>query len=365
MASIRNSIAAALLMSGVALAQGEVEERVRENPPSNSRSSKPVLAPETFVDKVSGLLSGLKVELKAFEGSDEEASLGFGYAFEKSKRWPGVSSAWEFGLEAKGNVAFDDKTNPEDFLSTKARLRWNTGSQLQADGVSFVNPGDAAIRTEMTDQNTTPARRQELVDMLRNDRLFWDLDINLNAGLESNQRFTARNNVLGMAAALDLKNYSDESRWSTFNVFDYPFAVTRWLSGCDPDLAPRGSAIPTLLAGVDLVEPDGDDNPRILAGDDSSYARVHFEVSMKTPFLLLPSRTGDTTRDVLFISLNYRLYFEPDASTEVKDAGLDVIDYFSVAVTHRSGVFVAYRTGELPFDLQSDEAFEVGWSTSF
>ena len=58
-------------------------------------------------------------------------------------------------------------------------------------------------------------------------------------------------------------------------------------------------------------------------------------------------------------------YRELSPSSVIKAAGLDERFYVSAAIVAPNGVFVSYRSGDLPFDLKSQVVYELGFHTYF
>ncbi len=358
-------------------AEKEIAKFIAENPSAVSKVARKLAGKATgrvfgnmfnFEDgPAESLFQNLQLELKTFENQGAESSLGFGYDYEKSHEFgeqrdengiPANHAAFE--LRAKGSVAFDDATNPADFLVSEVAFSywlgnvpgW-TGTEAQFTGLINEMVGAAGNEAKL---RRIRARMAELVDPNH-----YFVEAELHGGYETNQRFTARNVTVGGSLWLDVKSYGQDTLLSWLNVADYPFAITRWLSGWDGGFSPRGNALPYLRAKLDLVEPEGND-PRAMVGDNSAFPRLMLEAGMKTPFLRL--KWGGEERD-LFVGVNYRYFQELDASAAVQAAGLESYDYVAVAITHQDGFFATYRAGRLPFDVSDDNAFEVGWNFAF
>lgn len=103
---------------------------------------------------------------------------------------------------------------------------------------------------------------------------------------------------------------------------------------------------------VDSVE---DDARKAALGvtELDSFDRIQFEAYYSFP-LPGPFTTG--------IQLNYRYYQEQDAPTAIEALGLDTAELATVAVFLPNDFFIAYSTGKLPFDLEDDQIFEIGFS---
>jgi hypothetical protein len=62
------------------------------------------------------------------------------------------------------------------------------------------------------------------------------------------------------------------------------------------------------------------------------------------------------------LELNYRYYLEDDPPDAIKAAGLDTHHLTTIRLGLKGGLFVAYSTGTLPFDQESDRIYEIGFS---
>jgi hypothetical protein len=332
-------------------------------------------------DSGARFLRDLQLELKTFESRDDEPALGFGYAYEKAvdlKYFREGTTTSGFGLQfaARGSVAFDEDTNPQDFLESRLSVRWfqnqggvtRTGeakrageTDLMAERRAWLERFDAVVQRQAS---LEPGQEAEMEGANRELEAFAAdlttqvyLDVALDAGFETDQRFDARNAVIGVRGILDVKAWNKDSVTTWANLLDYPFATLRYLLGSDESFQPRGGSLPQLLLGADWVEPQGDD-PRTLVGERDGFCRLRGELGFRTPLGTVGERT-------LHLSCNYRIFHEVGAEAAVRAAELQTYDYASVAIVANGGLFVSYRTGRLPFDLGDDEAFEVGFKTYF
>lgn len=325
---------------------------------------------DTYVIEKTGIsfLRDVNLRFKTFRanGEDGSAALGFSYSYSKDIKkhlfsQDSVSSSGiSFAIKADGNVAFDRRVNPQDFLDSKLSFHF------------FHSHGGVTDRADTTIANRLNKLEDELTniidpDSLRNSPVWKEfmstvsnrlttqfyVDFSLRAGLESNQDFSQKQYVYGAQLGFDLKAWNRNSTLATLNIFDWPFAVIRVLTGYDKDLSPLGSTIPTVLVGIDGVNPE-DDSLRAMVEDDSIYPRFSAEVSFKTPI----------SKSAAFVA-NFRYYKELGASSAVKTANIDEFLYFTSAVTLSNGLFVSYTTGKLPFDAKNDQVYELGFHYKF
>ncbi len=292
----------------------------------------------------------LQVEIKNFTAKNtDESALGVAFAYERpftisEKTDKGVPASALAGLlRSRGNVSFDPDVAPNSMVEVKGGL----------DGTWF-------LRSDVM----TPAERELRVA----------LDLQVHAGFESNQRFTARNSTYG--ATLLVSTQAGPEHWlAGWNPLDVPFRLTRWLSGYrDLDdvgnrLINRADALPALGLTVEQVQSAGAD-PRQAAGDTSDFVRLSGEAVLSAAFLRL--------RDVhVAAEVSYRAFYEPGASRQVRTADLDFYDYFVIAlkvsadevfgkaVQRDDGIVLSYRSGQLPFDRSNADVFELGFRVHF
>jgi hypothetical protein len=327
----------------------------------------------TYLNRDHGwqFLRDVNFRFKAFEADSADAALGFSYDYKKSLQGQELACGGEacvrgldLNLAANGNVAFDADHNPNNLLDTALSFAYfqSTGGVKRA--------GDAAIRQFRTLQREfiaaeTEAEEEAVVRKIESlvrpsltDQFYWEVAADVS--LESNQQFTQKQWTYGAHAVFEVKGWGDDSPFAKFNIFDYPFAALRMLTGYEtcPNggsacFMPRGTAVPTLLVGFARVAPQ-DDDPRAQAGDTSDFDRVRFEASFRTPL----ARVGD---DRLYVSVNYRYYKELDASANVKSQDLDEFSFYTIVLGGSQGVYVSYSDGRLPLDAASDQVFELGY----
>jgi hypothetical protein len=127
--------------------------------------------------------------------------------------------------------------------------------------------------------------------------------------------------------------------------------LIRFLSDNDRTFSPRGSAIPAVLFGLDMVDPLTG-TVKKLHQDDSFFTRLRAETSFRTPLSL---------RNSIFFEASYRYYWEPGASNLTQQNAMDRFGYFAAAITMPSGIFASYAIGKLPSDLENDQVYELGF----
>lgn len=325
---------------------------------------------DTYVVEKAGVdfLRDVNLKFKTFRtnGQNSNAALGLSYSYSRDvkkdlySQTSSSSSGLSFAVKADGNVSFDRRLNPEDFLDSKLSFhffhsRGGVVNRADTSVASRLNDLEDAL-TMITDPDSlilSPIWKEFLATVSGHLTTQFYLDLSLKAGLESDQDFRQKQYVYGIHLGFDLKAWNRNSSLAKLNIFDWPFAVLRVFTGYDKDLSPRGSTIPTILAGIDQVDPKND-LLRFSVENESPYPRFSSEVSFRTPV----SKSAD-------FSANFRYYRELDASPAVKTANLDVYAYFTSALTLWNGMYVSYATGKLPFDDKDDEVYELGFNYNF
>lgn len=329
---------------------------------------------DTFLTRDHGwqFLRDVNFQFKAFEADGaNEAALGFSYDYNKSvQNHPLECSAdacirgLDLMLTANGNVAFDSQRNPNNLIETALSFAFMQSkggvTQLGQEQSKRLQQLTKDFQRADTEEEEEAAVEQivDLVGPALSDQFYWEVAGDVS--FESDQSFERKQWTYGVHAAFDMKGWSNDSAIARFNIFDYPFAALRMLTGyeeCEGGgsacFVPRGTAWPSFLVGLARVSPE-DDDPRALAGAASEYDRGRFEASFRTPL----ARLGN---DRLYVSINYRYYKELDASPLVRSLDLDSFSFYTIVLGGSDGIYVSYTDGKLPLDLTEDRVFELGY----
>jgi hypothetical protein len=341
---------------------------------------------ELLAEKKDGtaLLRDLNLKPKIIDDGQGETTLALSYKFNrdialvmKPVRALGAvdgvpvvtgqkGTGWKISLS--GTFAAKEALNSDNFLDSSfafSMIRETGGaagaahlfSEEYARELDRLDMEAATLEDEGALMNHPATRELRRIQSMLGSQLYTALD--LRAGLEANQSFTEKNYVYGAQLGVDYKSLSRDSMAARLNILDYPFALIRYLTnypGVD-GFAPSGVSFPTLLIGIDQVDPQGDD-ARAAVGAIDTYTRVRAELAFRTPLI-------ETAQGTYKVTANARYYRELGASTAVKNQGLDVRSYLCVAIVAPSGVFISYRSGDLPFDLKSQTIYELGFHTYF
>jgi hypothetical protein len=328
---------------------------------------------QDYLQKNNGwrFLRDIQFRFKTFttHGRDSLSSLGFSYDFAKdvNKRYfsqEGVNVLGQaVSVQARGNVAFDAGANPQDFLESGLAVSIfgsHGGAVETSDSVrTLLNRlEDELVTIETEESLNTSAAWMKFFDIAQNHlstQIYWS--VAGTGALESNQKFTTKQYAYGFDASLDVKAWNRNSVLAGLNIFDWPFALVRWLSGTDADFTPLGSTFPTLIAGIKRVVPrDGD--PRYAIDSSGAFNRVNLEAAFRTP-------VGSLLGNEAYFEADFRYFREVNPTPAIVAARLDRQAYFTSALTLADGLFVSYTTGRLPFDAQDDQIYELGFRFKF
>jgi hypothetical protein len=162
----------------------------------------------------------------------------------------------------------------------------------------------------------------------------------------------------GLAADLGAKAWNNKNTLAYINIFDYPFALLRLITGTDKKFTPYGSTIPTAQLVFDYVIPTSDTIRKNLAGNLDPFPRIKFETSFRTFITRIK-------KENIFFNADFRYYQELSAPDAIVQAGLDHHIYFVMALQSSSGFYVSYANGKLPFDATNDEVYSIGFNFKF
>jgi hypothetical protein len=320
-------------------------------------------------------LKALNLQFKAFEPSapGKNAALGIDYSYAKAVTDvqvfrtdnPGYLT---FSFNAKGNVSFDKNNNPADFLQTGIKIHlWQYFGQTKPNGTD-ANGLTLFQRTlnELTSQaysgmsgaqiRATPQWQEYAKQAYPQDPIDFFYDLAGNVSLESNQTFSKKQWAYGAEFQPRLGVYNPESPLSKFNIFDWPFAVTRMLSG-EP-FQPSGRYLPSVMVGIDLVDPVSDADRFKVDPDKSAYPRFKAEVGLRAKVVQYDDK-------IIWFNAGYRFFQEIDASSAIRAAHMNQFTYFAASLTLPWNVTITYTNGKLPFDLRNQQVWALGYKILF
>ncbi|MGK0270794.1 MAG: hypothetical protein ACI88H_001444 [Cocleimonas sp.] len=94
----------------------------------------------------------------------------------------------------------------------------------------------------------------------------------------------------------------------------------------------------------------------ILGSNLDTYDRVDFEA------IYLINIGNDFVRT---LELNFRYFKEIDAEQSIKTAGLDDFRFITYRLGLKNNMYIAYSSGELPFNQQDNQIYEIGYTYKF
>ena len=356
--------------------------RVRLQGPTPHERVDEELAPE---GRIARLLEDMRLDLRALEGGkDGDVALALGIDLAKVVRAPAADSAPSLDFLVEGLLAFEQDRNPDDFVATTLRLRWSGTKRLGPETAARAAVADAlevpehealraldAERFERLSARFDPAAPETLATDLDfaflseryfeslaprlADELAWAFD--LHAALESNQDFSSRQVVAGASLAGRLITWDPDSRASRYDLFDLPAALLRWLAGEDERFRLTGQALPSVVAGLEVVDAARDEARGALT-DDESFLRGRLEVALASHVFHLQERPVE-------LSARWRFFQELDAPSAVKGAGTDDSSHLELRLGFARGWFLSYSAGELPLDPRYDSTVAFGYELQF
>ena len=293
---------------------------------------------------------GLQLEPKYFEptSGDSQGGLGFGYSLNysipalstKPPAKPRIESAFSavsVDFQARGNVALNQDINPSDFLKTGLDFSYQS---------SRVSRGELDPGCDLTNPDSVERCMAAAMSGLRIDAAF-------TASLESDQKFDKQAKAYGGKVTMAYVP-APRSAWNSWNPLDWPFRLTRALTGYDSAPRAEPNAFPRLLLALERVSPDKDPEREAVLGHKADYDRVNLELALRTPAARFQKST-------VSFEWSWRYFQELGPDEAIKAAHLDHFRYSALSLSLDAGWRLTYATGRLPFDRQSDKVWELGY----
>jgi hypothetical protein len=312
-------------------------------------------------------VKGLNLKLKTFQNADSSSSsLGLTYEvdfnYEKFVRRKETRIMHSFGLSTTGNIAFNSKINPNDFLETKVNYSFAhfIGGTLKTDNSTYYSKLNELENSLSRIKDMQSNEAMSLWEQFGKSFVFSNqfyYNISPKLGFESNQDFSKTQITPGMNLGLGLKAW-DLSRTNIlhiFNIVDYPFALVRLITGTDKCFTPYGSTIPTVQVGINYVVPTNDTTRKRIVGNLNPYPRFNIETSFRS----LVSRIN---KEFIYFNADLRFYNEINAPHSIKAANLNKFMYFVMNLESTTGFYISYSTGKLPFDQKSSQVYSIGFT---
>lgn len=298
---------------------------------------------------------GIVVTPKYFEPSSgtERGGIGFSYKLDKTIATPVAQQELSpqsfqmlnFDFKAEGNVAFNRDINPSDFLKTGLDLNY------VYQYASAVTQGGPGSKCDPTNPDTVQACEEEARRSTSGNAVA--VFAGLIASLESDQRFEKRNETFG-AHLTTVYRPAPGSFANQANPLDWPFRLTRALTGHPTGLAASPDAFPKLRLAAERVKPSKDKDRAAILGETPDYNRANVEVAMSTP-------AGRVQGKQVKFDWNWRYFKELGPDPAIEAAGLDQYRYWAAALRLDSGWQLSYTTGKLPLGREGDAVWELGY----
>lgn len=262
-------------------------------------------------------------------------------------------------IEARGDLAVNAEENPNDLIEAGASFNLFQG----IGGIDPTYKPSREAQKALQDQITAAARGDETARKLAvkeftsHMRPQFFYDVSGHGKIETDQKFKDRQYVFGGAVALVFRDWRQSSDVGYFNILDYPFAAIRSFANNEP-FAPSGRTFPSLVVGVDQIDPSDNDARLAIDPSDDLFTRLRIEAAFKTPFMQWKD-------DTLFFRATYRHFQELDPSTAIRAAKLHRSQFFVAVLDLPLNFNVSYSTGKLPLDQTNDNVYAVGWTLNF
>jgi hypothetical protein len=327
------------------------------------------------------LPSFIQVNYNQSDG-EEKDSWSLDYDFKKKSDFsinydPGTASSIAsfdglgWSVFAKGAYDFSDSPNTKELSEVGVEGYYRLHHVHYTKFAKGKNPHDTdANRKLMGDcmleagtYGADTSKCSQKYDLPEYDHWQYYLDTSIHAKMEGDQKFDERSYVAGFSLSTSAQlNHASPLHW--INIFDYP---AKLFGG---NQSPY-SFLPILMLGIDHVEPE-DDSAREALDQMDSYARARVELHHSSPL-------GFHKGQPIKLNFSYRFFQEIDPEDEIDDAKLDQFKYYSVALQmpaslvssifdgakiEESSIILSYTAGELPFNLQDQEVFEIGFRSN-
>lgn len=259
-----------------------------------------------------------------------------------------------FGLDIKGSYAFDSATNADDLSTVNLKLSYIAGDwgELDIAGASASH----SYQQCMLELSAPPDR----------------------AKFASDDAFDKAANDFGSGAELCSAQYginqlgqSSSRPWVYAINFhaalegDQDYSNTQVAYGLQGLLSARN--LPSLRLDLERVDASNNDM-RMAVTDDEEFDRISAELGYRYQLASI------NNYPVTFYA-DYRYFYEINAPQAVQRADMDEFGYFSAALrlpvaalgytnSEDFNLFLRYTDGQLPFNIESQRAVEVGFSTN-
>jgi hypothetical protein len=191
------------------------------------------------------------------------------------------------------------------------------------------------------------------------------IKLSANGQYETDSGFNQKQVAYGMKSRVVFKPGTD-SIVRYFNPLEWmPSLVKVTIKGMATDNAKIRAAKPfdepywpSVAIAVEQVAPKDDDKRKLIDPALDKYERARLDLSYSSTLFKVKD-------DIFRVSFTWRYFQEISPSKEIKNAGLDKFSYWTVAVHTPKEIVISYSRGQLPFDVQSEKIFKLGWNYNF
>ena len=315
--------------------------------------------------RVGALLADTRLHFVTIETGDRQST-----ALEYDWRWRPIGvpirrDRDDLGLaleaSAAGLLTAVASENPDDFLESTldVQLVWGRGGRADSAVIARHVTGllDSLAAADARSNGSLAFARgmAELWDSLSTQTY---LTFGPHLSYETDQTFDRNQYAVGVKLGVDVKAWNPTSGLAKANVFDWPAALLRVLTGTDSGFHPSGSSIPTLEAQLQRVTP-GSSPERDAAGGSGAFNRVQLTLRSRSR----AAELGDG--NLVWLDLTWRHFREMGPSDAIRAAGLDRSTRFLVVLEGPTGFTVSWATGRLPLDTTDGDRWGLGWRFHF
>ena len=276
-----------------------------------------------------------------------------------------LHSGHRTGLEARGTLMTVAEENVDDFLE------FHLHSTLFVTGGGGVSPvaleaqlrsvGDSLAHVGAGDGSVASERRLQLINPV------WDslnTQFYVAAGpiinFETNQLGTQNQFAAGARVGLDLKAWKPSLRLARFNIFDWPAAAIRYLSGTDSVFRPSGASIPTVQLYYHWVAP-GVNRMRAVA-DTTEGLEPFGRLTLQARYR---GKLADVADGTLWLNATLDTKSESDPNDAIAAADLHQFTRVILSVEMPGGMAVSWSSGKQPLTAPKGDRWGLGFRLSF
>lgn len=282
----------------------------------------------------------LTLNFKLFDRENADSVIGLEFSYSKDFNKTIYSDkgdrelSYQFNFNADGVVTQNAEENPRNFVNAKLAFSGSSTPSFNlkktVDSLAYEHCFKAEYNSDAKCARLTADGLKEFFEPVGS--AFY-IDYGLDIGFETDQEFTAKNQVYGLFTFIAYEDFHRDTFMGYNNIK------------------------PSIRLAAESVEPNSD-TPRAMAGDDSSYTRISGEFSLVVPLTKLAGVPYS-------FGFSYRTYDELDASDVVKVANLDSYQLRTYSLATPTGLFFSYSSGRLPFGIDDESIVELGYKAYF